>query len=155
MHKIATYLDQDHRRCDDRYALAEAAVAGRDWDAANGHFSSFLQLFARHLDKEERVLFPRLDRAMGNAYGPTAVMRAEHGHMRALLQHMRGAIAQRDCGDFFDQADALRLLMRQHNLKEEAVLYPQADRVLHDEADDIVHGMRLLDEAPAVAGSPA
>jgi hemerythrin-like domain-containing protein len=155
MHKIATYLDQDHRRCDDCYALAEAAVAHRDWDAAGIHFTGFLSLFACHLDKEERVLFPRLDRAMGNAYGPTAVMRAEHGHMRGLLEHMRGAIAQRDCGDFFDQADALRVLMRQHNLKEEGVLYPQADRVLHAEADAVVSDMAQLDDARAEAGSPA
>jgi hemerythrin-like domain-containing protein len=155
MHKITTYLDQDHRRCDDRYGLAETAVAQRDWDAADGHFTGFLNLFARHLDKEERVLFPRLDRAMGNAYGPTAVMRAEHAHMRGILAHMRGAIARHDSDGFFDHADALRVLMRQHSRKEEAVLYPQADRVLHAEAEDIVDCMAQLDESHAAAGSPA
>jgi hemerythrin-like domain-containing protein len=155
MHKIATYLDQDHRRCDDRYALAEAAVAQRDWDGADGRFADFLQLYARHLDKEERVLFPRLDRAMGNAYGPTAVMRAEHGHMRGILARMRAAIARRDCGGFFDHADALRVLMRQHALKEEAILYPQADRVLLAEAEDVIDGMVKLDQAPVIAASAA
>lgn len=26
MHKISTYLDQDHRRCDEQYAVAESDV---------------------------------------------------------------------------------------------------------------------------------
>lgn len=155
MHQIATYLDQDHRRCDHQYNLAEAGVADRDWHGAAAHFAAFLRLFARHLDKEERVLFPLLDRAMGNAYGPTAVMRSEHGHLRAVLSQLQAALAVRDSDSFFDHADTLRLLMRQHNLKEEGILYPQADRVLRGQAEAVVAGMRALDQAPADARSPA
>lgn len=153
MHKIATYLDREHRRCDEQYAVAEAAVARKDWDLAADDFAAFLQLFERHLDKEERVLFPRLDRAMGNAYGPTAVMRAEHGHLRETLQEMRAAIARRDGEDFFDNADTLRVLMHQHNLKEEGILYPHADRALVDQADAIIASMESL--ALAESGSLA
>lgn len=153
MNKIATYLDREHRRCDDQYSTAEAAIARSDWSAAESDFAAFLLLFERHLDKEERVLFPRLDRAMGNAYGPTAVMRAEHCHLRDTLQDMRAAIARRDAEDFFDNADTLRVLMHQHNLKEEGILYPHADRVLHAQVDAILACMESL--ALAEAGSPA
>lgn len=149
MQKIATYLDQDHRRCDDQYTMAESEIIMRHWDAASSRFSTFLDMFNRHLDKEERVLFPRLDYALGNGYGPTVVMRAEHRQMRELLGLMQEAITERDSATFFDQADMLRILMRQHNLKEESILYPQADRVLAAQADAVVVAMDELDHAEA------
>lgn len=146
MQKIATYLDQDHRRCDDQYAMAESDVILRHWDAARSHFGRFLQMFGLHLEKEERVLFPRLDHALGNGYGPTVVMRAEHRQMRALLADMHSAIAREDHEGFFDHADTLRILMRQHNLKEEGILYPQADHVLASQADEVLASMETLDQ---------
>nr|WP_315255091.1 hemerythrin domain-containing protein [uncultured Duganella sp.] len=146
MQKIATYLDQDHRRCDDQYAVAESDVILRHWDDAGSHFGAFLQMFERHLEKEERVLFPRLDHALGNGYGPTIVMRSEHRQMRELLAEMKTAIARQDSDAFFDQADTLRILMRQHNLKEEGILYPQADFVLAPQADAVVASMENLDQ---------
>lgn len=149
MQKIATYLDQDHRRCDDQYTLAESDVILRHWDAAGASFAAFLGMFNRHLDKEERVLFPRLDHALGNGYGPTVVMRAEHRQMRDMLATMQAAITERDCASFFDQADMLRILMRQHHLKEEGILYPQADFVLAKQADAVVASMEQLDHAVA------
>lgn len=149
MQKIATYLDQDHRRCDDLYTLAESEVILRHWDTASSQFGAFLTMFYRHLDKEERVLFPRLDHALGNGYGPTTVMRAEHRQMRALLHLMQFAISKQDCTAFFDQADTLRILMRQHSLKEEGMLYPQADFVLAKQADAVIASMQLLDQPEA------
>jgi len=151
MQKIATYLDQDHRRCDDQYAMAESDVILRHWDAAGRQFSAFLAMFERHLEKEERVLFPRLDHALGNGYGPTVVMRAEHRQMRDLLADMKNAIAKQDCDGFFDHADTLRILMRQHNLKEEGILYPQADFVLASQADAVIASMENMDQAESIA----
>ncbi|MRW93502.1 hemerythrin domain-containing protein [Duganella sp. FT80W] len=147
MQKIATYLDQDHRRCDEQYTMAESEVILRHWESAGRQFERFLALFNCHLDKEERVLFPRLDHALGNGYGPTTVMRAEHRQLREMLALMRAAIAQRDTAAYFDQADLLRILMRQHNLKEEGILYPQADFVLIKQADAVIASMKNLDHA--------
>ena len=145
MQTIAAYLHQDHLHCDQHYDLAETQASCGDWDGARRHFSDFLALFGRHLDKEERVLFPRLDHALGNAYGPTHVMRAEHRHMRDTLAQMEQALARRSSAEFFDHADTLRILMRQHNLKEEGILYPQADQVLQQQAAAVVDGMKALD----------
>ncbi|MYM33437.1 hemerythrin domain-containing protein [Duganella sp. FT50W] len=145
MQKIASYLDQDHRRCDDQYAVAESDVILRHWDDATSHFSVFLQMFELHLEKEERVLFPRLDHALGNGYGPTTVMRGEHRQMRELLTDMKSAITRQDSDTFFDHADTLRIMMRQHNLKEEGILYPQADHVLAAQADDVVASMEQME----------
>ncbi|MBJ7313479.1 hemerythrin domain-containing protein [Rugamonas sp. CCM 8940] len=130
MSSIGNYLEQDHHDCDQRYAHAEALVNQGDWDGAGAEFAVFRRQLEGHLAMEEQVMFPALEQAMGSANGPTAVMRGEHGHMRAILQDMHAAIAQREQDDFFDHADTLRMLMRQHNLKEEGILYPMADRML-------------------------
>ncbi|MBV6323288.1 hemerythrin domain-containing protein [Duganella violaceipulchra] len=151
MQTIAHYLEQDHRHCDELYNLAEASIAGRDWAAATTGFATFLWQFERHLDKEERVLFARLERVMQNACGPTSVMRMEHGQMRDTLRNMGAALAQRDSDSYFDHADTLRVLMRQHNLKEEGVLYPLADRVLQEQADAIIASMDYLERTTADA----
>ncbi len=155
MQTIAHYLEQDHRHCDELYNLAEASIAGRDWAAAATGFATFLWQFERHLDKEERVLFARLERVMQNACGPTSVMRMEHGQMRDTLRNMGAALAQRDSDSYFDHADTLRVLMRQHNLKEEGVLYPLADRVLQEQADAIIASMDYLERATADAEATA
>jgi hemerythrin-like domain-containing protein len=149
MYKISAYLDQDHRHCDEQYAVAESDVTLRNWDAARSSFASFLNMFECHLDKEERVLFPRLDHALGNGYGATVVMRGEHRQIRAVQSQMRLAIERRDSEAFFEHAGQLRELMRQHSLKEEGILYPQADFVLAKQADAIIAVMENLYHAKA------
>lgn len=144
MRTIASYLDREHRLCDEQFELAEANVSSGNWEQADRQFSFFLDLFHHHLAKEEQVLFPCLERAVGNAYGPTLVMRSEHNHMRNLLAQMKTALNRRSSAEFYDHSDMLRLLMQQHNLKEERILYPQADQVLERDAEAIIAGMEAL-----------
>ena len=145
MSEISTYLEQEHRRCDQQYTMAEAEVARCQWDSARIEFARFGALFNHHLDQEDRVLFPAIDRMLGNAAGATTAMRTEHRYLRAIVARMTHAISNRDRNRFFDEADALRKLMRLHHLKEEAVLYPMADQLLHQRADDIKARMDALD----------
>lgn len=144
MYKISTYLDQDHRRCDEQYAVAESDVNLRNWDAARKHFDVFISMFDCHLDKEERVLFPRLDHALGNGYGSSVVMRQEHRQMRIMAARMRTAIDRRDYDAFHEQSAHLRALVRQHHLKEERLLHPQADLLLADQAEATIAAMDNL-----------
>ena len=62
--------------------------------------------------------------------GPTAVMRGEHQQMRGLLDQMGEAAAAGDFDSVLDQGDTLLMLIQQHNVKEEGILYPLADRML-------------------------
>jgi len=155
MTTISAYLDRDHRHCDDLYVVVESDVGLQHWQAASAHFATFWTLFTRHIDKEERILFPRLDHALGNGYGATVVMRAEHAQMRATLKQMAVAIAAQDAGSFFERASHFRQLLRQHNLKEEGVLYPQADFVLARQTEAILASMRNLDHAARQASGRA
>lgn len=130
MNAIAHYLEQDHQHCDDLYLQAETDIAEDRLAEGAAAFQRFMLAFERHLAREEQLLFPALEQHLGSSSGPTVVMRNEHQQMRAILHQMLGALEHRDSDSFFDYADHLRMLMRQHNLKEENVLYPMADRLL-------------------------
>lgn len=142
MTSISNYLSRDHQRCDEQYMLAEARLTGRDWDGAAADFKRFQSMLEQHLQLEEQLMFRALEQAMGTTTGPTAVMRAEHQHMRAIVQAMADAVVARDTDSFFDQADTLRMMMHQHNLKEEGILYPMADRFLGEEKDELLDAMK-------------
>lgn len=122
------FFTQDHRDCDEQWAQVEQAVdAGSGGAEAYARFESSL---LSHLAMEEEVLFPALEQASGMQGGPTMVMRAEHRQMRGLLEQMRAAVEQSNFDAVVDQGDTLLMLIQQHNMKEESVLYPLAERLL-------------------------
>jgi iron-sulfur cluster repair protein YtfE (RIC family) len=141
MKTILDFLGRDHRACDDLFASAEAAAAKNDWSSARSLFDQFQSAMARHLAMEEDVLFPAFESHTGMTSGPTQVMRMEHMQMRDLLQEMDKAVAASNQAGFLGLSETLNMLMQQHNLKEENMLYPMSDRVLGSARDDVIHDM--------------
>lgn len=99
----------------------------------------FLRTYADqlHHGKEEALLFPAMEaRGIPTQSGPTAVMRYEHDEGRALVRRMH-QLARAD-GDAFDRqafrGPALEFvaLLRSHIGKEDHILFPMAERLLHD-----------------------
>jgi hemerythrin-like domain-containing protein len=120
------FFTADHRVCDELWAEVEAAVERDDRAAARAAFARFDAVTRRHLDMEEQVLFPELERATGMTEGPTRVMRAEHAQMRGLLDQMARA-ADRDLDELVEHGDTLLMLTQQHDMKEEGIVYPMAE----------------------------
>lgn len=135
MTPITRLLTDDHEHCDQLFAAAENAVQARDWARAEREFAAFSQALAHHFAAEEQTLFPAFEARSGLNGGPTFVMRSEHLQMRELVEQMAAALAGQDETGFLGASDTLLMLMRQHNLKEEQILYPMTDRVLADDAD--------------------
>jgi hemerythrin-like domain-containing protein len=144
MNTILEFLGNDHRACDELFASAEAAVAKTDWDAARRQFESFQAALAHHLAMEESVLFPAFEARTGMSSGPTEVMRMEHGQMRGLLQDMAHAVADADQQRFLGLSETLNMLMQQHNVKEENMLYPMSDRALGEERERVIRDMAAV-----------
>src|SRR5574340_379709 len=138
------FLGSDHRSCDDLFASAEAAAAQKNWDSARSLFDRFLAAMAHHLAMEEQVLFPAFEARMGNSMGPTQVMRMEHEQMRALFQDMARAAADADRNGYLGLSETLNMLMQQHNLKEENMLYPMSDQMLGDQRDGLIGSMQAV-----------
>jgi iron-sulfur cluster repair protein YtfE (RIC family) len=138
MSSIRATMTDDHRRCDRIFADAEAAVSQRDWPGAGGHFSEFREAMERHFGLEEQVLFPALEARAGGALGPTQVMRMEHAQMRQLLVEMSNAADRRDQQAYLGAAETLMIVMQQHNMKEEQILYRMTDEMLADQAPQLL-----------------
>jgi hemerythrin-like domain-containing protein len=137
MSHISEVMMRDHKACDDRFAGAEAAAAEADFARAAVEFEAFAAALERHFRVEEEQLFPAFERHTGMTDGPTDIMRIEHGEMRELVGGLRAAVGA-DAAEFLGLAETLNVLMQQHNLKEEQVLYAMLDEALHGEADALL-----------------
>jgi iron-sulfur cluster repair protein YtfE (RIC family) len=144
MSTIVDFLGSDHRACDDLFASAEAAVAQKNWDSARSLFERFQAAMAHHLAMEEEILFPAFEARTGNSMGPTQVMRMEHEQMRSLLQDMASAVAASNQSRYLGLSETLNMLMQQHNLKEENMLYPMSDQVLGGEREAVILAMEAI-----------
>jgi hemerythrin-like domain-containing protein len=131
---LAGYFTQDHRDCDAGWAVLEQLLDNQDIDAARIEWDKFEQAMRRHLAMEEDILFPAFDAKSGMAGGgPTAVMRMEHQQMRGMLDQIGASMAGGDCEEAMDLGDTLLMLIQQHNVKEEGMLYPMAENLLATE----------------------
>jgi hemerythrin-like domain-containing protein len=147
MPAITQYLETDHHRCDLQLAKAESCVGKRQWDVADAAFKEFHSSLQQHLEMEERVLFPAFEQTPGTPSGPTIMMRVEHQQIRQIVSAMREALSARDAEEFSSGADILHIMMGQHNMKEESILYPMADRFMEDQAEDIIGEMQEMHRA--------
>jgi hemerythrin-like domain-containing protein len=143
MTTINEFMTRDHRRCDELMAAAEDAVNTQDWATAENLTEAFQAAIEHHFDMEEQVLFPAFEQQTGIVQGPTMMMRSEHQQMRGLLFQLKDALERQEEEDFLDTTETLLVMMQQHNMKEEGILYPMSDEQLSD-VDQIIAGMENL-----------
>jgi iron-sulfur cluster repair protein YtfE (RIC family) len=141
---ITEFLAAEHRGCDDRFAAAEDAAHAGDLARCRADFQRFRTAMEDHIQKEEALLFPAFEQASGNAAGPTRVMRLEHRQMREVFIGMEHALADGDLAEFLGQAETLLILMQQHSIKEEQILYPMCDRFLGNAVESVIRAMQDL-----------
>lgn len=144
MSTILEFLGSDHRACDDLFASAEEAAGKKDWDSARDYFQRFQAAMTHHLAMEEEVLFPAFEERTSMSAGPTQVMRMEHEQMRALIDDMAAAAEAGNMSAYLGASETLNMLMQQHNLKEESMLYPMSDRALGADSAAVLHSMKAV-----------
>lgn len=142
MNTISQFLAPDHHRCDSLFALAEESAASGDWGKTAENFADFRTALTHHFAMEEQVMFPAFEERTGMTAGPTQVMRMEHQQMKDLLGQMAEAAQRQDKDGFLGLSDTLLMIMQQHNVKEEQMLYRMADQALAGEIDALVRRMR-------------
>lgn len=128
MATVTQPLHDHHKHCDELFADAESAAG--DWPRCAETFRLFQKELEAHFATEEEVLFPAFESETGMNGGPTRVMRIEHSQMRELVRQMDSAVASKNVDAFTGAAETLLVLMQQHNMKEESMLYPMCDRAL-------------------------
>jgi hemerythrin-like domain-containing protein len=57
-------------------------------------------------------------------------MRFEHEQVRGLIGKMAEAVEKQDKDAYLSLAESMMILLQQHNMKEEQMLYAMCDRVM-------------------------
>lgn len=130
MEAISDIMTHHHRACDELFSNMENLVSSGDWDSAEIAWKEFQGNILNHFASEEETLFPAFEDVTGNSQGPTMVMRMEHEQMRSLLDGLKQAMEERHAEQVLGVADTLMMLIQQHNMKEEQILYPMIDNAI-------------------------
>jgi hemerythrin-like domain-containing protein len=135
---ISSYMRNEHRDCDELFTVAEKSVIDGNFEEAEKQFLLFADETLKHFKKEEDSLFPTFEEISGSTEGPTRVMRHEHDQVRGLIGKMAGAVENRDADAYLSMAESMMILLQQHNMKEEQMLYAMCDRMIPPEQKESI-----------------
>ena len=141
MKTLLEHMQAHHRRCDQLYADGENFLLDEQIEEGLESIKSFLNEMERHFQMEETVLFPTFEEISGMRQGPTQVMRMEHQQMRNLLARMSEALSNGDREEILEVGETMMILMQQHNVKEEGILYPMVDQHLAPYREELIERM--------------
>lgn len=128
--QLSAIMTHDHRECDVKFEHIEEAVSNKDFAKAEQLFIQWKKVNLRHFDIEETILFPETVNAMGMKIPPIMVMEMEHQQIKNCINQMEAALSQKNGDDFLGFADTCMIMIQQHNMKEEQILYPMIDNAL-------------------------
>ena len=127
---LAAALEREHREIDEGLETYRASRLAGEPDSAA--LLRAIDGLRRHIYLEEALFFPPLRSA--GLVGPVLVMLREHGEMWRLLDGLETEVGRDPGGDTAaGLLDDLVPRLAAHNVKEERILYPQADGVLDGE----------------------
>jgi len=141
MKTLLEFMQIHHGQCDQLYADGENALLDEQMEEGVGQITTFLSEMERHFLMEETVLFPTFEDISGMRQGPTQVMRMEHQQIRNLLARMSDAVTRMDRDEILEVGETLLILMQQHNMKEEGILYPMVDQHLAPYREELMDRM--------------
>lgn len=127
---ITQIMSQHHGECDEIFFNLESSFEAKDWDSIQKAVPHFVLEMKKHFSIEEDILFPAYEQAGVITGGPINVMRMEHVQMRHLFQHLLDAMEKREQRDLTGTWETIQIMMQQHNMKEEGLVYPMIDQTL-------------------------
>jgi len=144
MATIKEMMTQDHRDCDDTFAAMEQTANSEGLAAAQASYAKMAEDMEHHFQMEERVLFPQFEEKTGMTQGPTQMMRMEHTQMRSLIQEIGEALAEENKDRFFGLTETMMIMLQQHNMKEEQMLYTMIQQHMAAENDQLIMMMESM-----------
>jgi len=144
MPTIKEFMTQDHRDCDDTFAAMEQKANSEGLPAAKEAYAQMAQEMEHHFQMEERVLFPQFEEKTGMTQGPTQMMRMEHTQMRSLIKEIAEALEEENKDRFFGLTETMMIMLQQHNMKEEQMLYTMIQQHMSAENDQLLMLMESM-----------
>ncbi|RAX51804.1 hypothetical protein CCY99_08365 [Helicobacter sp. 16-1353] len=142
--QIREYMINEHRECDEILSQLEDAVISGDWGNVGAKFNEFRDECERHFLEEEQVMFVEFEAKIGIADGPTKVMTMEHNMVRETLKEMQTALESSNKDRMLGLIESVMLILQQHNMKEEQMLYNMVQMHLSDKNDEIINRMKEI-----------
>jgi iron-sulfur cluster repair protein YtfE (RIC family) len=126
---LAAALEREHREIDAGIEDYVAKAGPQERDPAR--LRAAIAALRRHIYLEEEILFPPLRES--GLVAPIFVMLREHAQLwqtTEALEHQLRLAGQSGGEDVVSLCHQLSVQLQHHNLKEERIIYPQADLVL-------------------------
>jgi hemerythrin-like domain-containing protein len=123
---VGAALEREHREIDEGLEAFAAGLA--EGETRIEPLTRAIQALRRHIYIEEEMLFPSL-RAAGMV-APVFVMLREHGDIWRTLDELEGQVSRGDSVALPEICKRAAAQLEAHNMKEEQILYTQADQVL-------------------------
>lgn len=136
---LADALEREHHEIDEGIT---AFTTGSD--VGRKELARAVSALRRHIYLEEEFVFPPLREA--GLVGPVLVMLREHAQIWATLDSLEREVGAGGAGRGLCHHLSVQLL--HHNLKEEKILYPQADTVLDPMATERLREFLRSGELP-------
>lgn len=134
---ISALMSQDHRDCDYAFENIENALEQKNFAVAKIAFEKWKNLNLKHFSIEEEILFPETIKTMGVKIPPIMVMEMEHMQIKNCFLEIEKSLTAEDTSKFHQLAETCMIMIQQHNMKEEQILYPIIDRAIATSAEDI------------------
>ena len=126
---ISNYFNADHQRLDLIFCKFKSKL--KNQQPATANFNAFKAGLLRHIEWEERLLFPKFELKTGMInQGPTVVMKNEHHLLKMILRAIDENINNPSVWEFIEE---LEEVINNHNQKEEMILYPEIDNLFNEE----------------------
>ena len=142
---ITGVMSNEHSVCDQLFEDGEIALTEGRNEAGVKLIRSFISRINHHFEVEEQILFPAFEGVTGMVAGPTSVMRAEHQQIRGLLDQLSEELDAENYEQVFAIGETLNILIQQHNMKEENMLYPMSDAQLGEARDELLKKIQPID----------
>lgn len=140
---LAGALEQEHHEIDDGIEAFAAYSAATVRDLTP--LQTAIAELRRHIYFEEEFLFPLLREA--GLVAPIFVMLREHGQMWDTLNALESQLNSGN--DVRMRCHQLAVQLQHHNLKEEKIIYPQADGTLPTQERARLRELLATTELPA------
>lgn len=144
---ISSQMAHDHRLCDHAYEAVEKYILEQNYTLAEKEFLQWKNLNLKHFSIEEEILFPQTVSGLGAKIPPIMVMEMEHIQIKKMFDEIEKTILTKDSKKFHELAETCLIMIQQHNMKEEQILYPIIDRATQNISDEL---QKILIEKLAV-----
>jgi hemerythrin-like domain-containing protein len=139
MGRLSEAFRRDHQRWEQALTDVQRRVAAGEWAPALARFAAFCDGIERHMAAEEQCLFSAFEAEAGPAgIALTETLRKGHRDLHVFFDELQDAMAAHDEEEFHRIASTMRALLRLHDEKEEAELYPAVEARLGEEGAAVI-----------------